>query len=521
MEEATTNAVAPEPTKDQLLNQVASVLLDWRTIRYGSVLTNRDDTLLQRGGGRGLKIYDDLERDAHAYAVLNKRKQAVIDLPVTVAHSTDSPTPLDEEAATLLREVLKGMQYDRICTEQLDANLKGYAVGEIMWRVSKTWIEVDDVICRDQTRFVFDTSNRIKLLTQEAMVDGVLMPDKKFLVYRHGSKDGSPYGLGIGSKLFWPVYFKRKDIAFWLIFLDKFGSPTPVGKYKNGTAPADQNKLLAAVRAFSSETGIIIPEGMIIELLEAKRSGDQGAYERMARYMDEQISEAVLGETLSTNTTGSGSGSRALGEVHERVSERLAQSDADLLSDSHNRTLVRWIVEYGMPGAQVNLPLIQRKPDKAEDLGKRAERDKKLHEMGADFTPEYISTTYGEGVVWPTPEQRAARARLSQPRLQIAGGKDQDKVANFLEGLLTDAVASDDADQQGIVDASEALAGQWRELIGDRVEDIQSIIDGSGDLVTARERLAALMDQPPPAKALSKLAATRFAAALLGRKSKQ
>ena len=40
------------------------------TIPYFSgALRPIDDTLLMRGGGKGLKIYDEIERDTHAYAM--------------------------------------------------------------------------------------------------------------------------------------------------------------------------------------------------------------------------------------------------------------------------------------------------------------------------------------------------------------------------------------------------------------------------------------------------------------------
>ena len=92
------------------------------------------------------------------------------------------------------------------------------------------------------------------------------------------------------------MWFKKHGIKFWLIFLDKFGMPTARGTYPAG-ATADQKKtLMAAVDAIHSETGVIVPEGMVIELLEASRSGNV-TYESLCEYMDKQISKAVLGQT--------------------------------------------------------------------------------------------------------------------------------------------------------------------------------------------------------------------------------
>jgi len=45
------------------------------------------------------------------------------------------------------------------------------------------------------------------------MSQGVELPERKFIVHTVGGKEGLPFGLGVGGRLFWPVLFKRKDIG--------------------------------------------------------------------------------------------------------------------------------------------------------------------------------------------------------------------------------------------------------------------------------------------------------------------
>jgi phage gp29-like protein len=226
------------------------------------------------------------------------------------------------------------------------------------------------------------------------MVEGEALPERKFIVHSVGGKDGSPFGQGVGSRLFWPVFFKRKGIGFWLIFADKFGSPTSVGKYPAGASLADQQKLLDALDAIAQDAGVIVPEGMRIELLEAKRSGSIDTYEKLARYMDEQITLAVLGETMTTIAQAAGLGS-GLADVHNDVRKELAQADADLLSDTLNATLVKWIVDYNVPGAAY--PKVWRSFKETIDLNARADRDTKIKGLGFEPDQNYITETYGPG----------------------------------------------------------------------------------------------------------------------------
>ncbi|WP_449423647.1 phage portal protein family protein, partial [Rhodanobacter lindaniclasticus] len=57
------------------------------------------------------------------------------------------------------------------------------------------------------------------------------------------------------------MLFKRNGLKFWLIFLEKFGMPTGVGKYDATATDGEKAKLLQAVRAIQTDSGMIIPKG--------------------------------------------------------------------------------------------------------------------------------------------------------------------------------------------------------------------------------------------------------------------
>lgn len=375
-----------------LKNEIASAARDYLMPLFTGVLLNQDDTLLAKGGGKGLAIYDDIERDAFAYSVINKRKSAVVSYPWEVEPPTNALR--DRKAAELVKAQLTAINFDKLTHDLLDATLKGFSVSEVMWANDGNHIYVDKIISRNQRRFVFDDKAQLRLLTRHNMHTGEALPDRKFIVHSVGAKDGSPYGLGLGAKLFWPTYFKRQNLTFWLTFADKFGSPTVVGKYPSGTPQTDQDDLLDALRAVAQESAITVPEGMMLEMLEAQRSGAGDFYERMCRYMDEQISIAVLSETMTTQAKAAGLGS-SQSDVHNDVRMELARADADLLTGTLQQTLVKWIVELNMPGA--NIPRVWRKIEKQQDLNLRAERDIKIQGLGFKPTLDYITNVYGEG----------------------------------------------------------------------------------------------------------------------------
>lgn len=352
-------------------DEIASIGRDPLQPLFSGLINQNDDTLASRGLGKGIKLYEELERDPQVFACLHKRKMAVISRPWEVTPASDSA--LDKRAAEVVKAQLSRIGFDHLCLNLLDAINKGFSVGEILWEIAGGEIAPSEVRARDQRRFWFGENYELRLKTRENLLPGEEMPERKFIVHSLGAKDGNPYGQGLGGKLFWLVWFKRQGITFWLTLLDKFGSPTAIGAYPSGTSPADQQKLLDALSAISQDAGISIPEGMEVKLLEATRGGDAG-YEKMIRYMDEQISYCILGEAPGAKNSGGAMASAAI--TRNEVRLELVQFDADMLSATLNNTIVKWIVEYNVPGAMP--PTVWRKIVEPEDIKVRAERDKIL-----------------------------------------------------------------------------------------------------------------------------------------------
>lgn len=473
-------------------NEIATAPRDFLNPVFGGILRPQDDTLLTRGGGKGLKLYDEIERDAHAYAVLQKRKMAVIAREWKVEPGGDST--LDKRAAELVEAQLADIQFDVACLDLLDAILKGYAVGEIMWEMRGSEIAAAEVRPRDQRRFVFDAEKRLRLLTPDNMFDGIEVPERKFIVHRFGAKDGNPYGLGLGTRLFWPVYFKRQDITFWLTFADKFGSPTSVGKYPPGAQPEEQHKLLAAAASIAQDAAIVIPEGMMLELLEAKRSGSADAYERLARYLDEQISEAVLGETLSTNIGQTGS--RAASETHNEVREELTDSDSDLLSAAINETLCAWITELNLPGATPPTVWRRRPSNEKEEEDVRAKRAEWLKTIGAlGYEPrdtEWFKEHFGLDVQRSTrPSLQPAPTAFAEPAASVDDDDEIDKV-----------LAEELADFEPLMDSIR--------------DALQAALDDARNYEDFKRRLATILPNLDVTRLAELLARLGFAARLAG-----
>ena len=367
---------------------VASADNDITISFWNDILPLQDPTVEAKAPHKGLALYEELLRDGRVRSAINKRANKLIQREWEVVSASEEPA--DIEAAEFGERVLHTFAFDHLCRDlDREAILKGFAITELLWgRNERNEVVPIGFRTHEQTRFVFDKEWKPRLRTWEQPHDGVPLPARKFIVHRFDAKANNPYGLGLGATLYWHVLFKREGVAFWMVLLEKFSSPVPVAKYPDGWKEPEVDKLVKKLRSMVQSGIIAVPVGAEVDYLENSNSGDAG-YAAWCRYWDEQTSEVVNGETLTTNIQGQGS--RAATETHSEEGDQVVDGDADLLSDTLASTLMSWLIELNYPNAQA--PRVIRKRPKnlaleEEQKTKRAKRQqetlKLLRQMKAE-----------------------------------------------------------------------------------------------------------------------------------------
>ena len=386
----------------------------------------QDDVLYRQGRGDFLKIYRDLFRDPRVQTAFEKRctnvtraewivepgkrrgmsstkeDQRVADLVTEQLQTMGSQTEADRRSKTAYAAFQTG--FDAITAGLLEAIVMGFSVGELLWQRDGATVYVDQVRMRDQRRFRFDREDRLRLITRQSMWKGEELQAKKYLVYTWGSQ-WDPYGLGLGHQLYWPVFFKRQDISYWLRFLDKYGMPTVLAK---GDA-SQKNALLDAAEAVQSESAVFINDNEMLELLEASRSAlSSGGYDALVEYMDKEITTLILGSTLSTDVGDKGSFAAA--DVHRDETRLRGMTDAANLNEYLTRSLSTWITFFNSDTAVA--PIIKRLFPEEEDLSAVAKRWQILHQMGFVPTQDFVNEKFGKGPDDPVFEMKEEAAGL-------------------------------------------------------------------------------------------------------------
>jgi len=362
---------------------------------YLNVLDNPDTTLQNQSTGEGLRLYDDVKRDWHAGAVLQIRYLAVVGCEREFLPADD--TPEAAEIAKFVETALNRINLDQAMQELLQGILYGFYALEVMWESKDgKWLP-KKLRAKHPNRFVFDLDRNPRLVTWNSLLEGEELPERKFVIFSYGSSD-NPYGEGLGQRLWWPVWFKKNGIKFWLIFLEKFGMPTPVGKYPPGTSKEAQQALLDAIDAIHTETGVKIPNTMAIELLEAARQGTV-SHRDLCDYMDAGMSKTILSSTLTTEVGQTG-GAYAASQTHDEVRGDILKADADVLCECLNESIIKWIVDFNF--VTDKYPKMWLRTEEEGDLKPLAERDKILtRDIGVTVPKRYFHDTYN----LPEPEK--------------------------------------------------------------------------------------------------------------------
>ena len=300
-----------------------------------------------------MELFEELEeKDPHLFSQFQIRKLAVTGLDWEV--QPFSGEEQDKTVADFIDKQLKGIEsLDDIFIDMLDAIGKGVSVMEIAWGVSPDGSNIIEGIEHVHPKKLIWNSrtDEMEICTRE-FPSGVSLPENKFVVHKYKAKSGHTSRNGILRVVSWMYLFKNYDIKDWVAFCEVFGMPLRLGKYSAAASEEDKKALMEAIYSLGSDAAGIVPDSTMIEFIESQKTTSVEIYEKLARYCDEQISKAVLGQTLSSD---SGGGSYAQGKVHNEVRHDLTAADAKALAVTIRRDIIRPLVEYNF-GYGVNIP---------------------------------------------------------------------------------------------------------------------------------------------------------------------
>ncbi len=175
----------------------------------------------------------------------------------------------------------------------------------------------------------------------------------------------------------------------WASFVETYGKPIRIGKYKPGSTLEEKNLLKSMVKNLGTDLGAVISENTLIEFADFKNaSANANLYATLLDFCKKSISKRILGQTLTTNTEKTGSYAQA--KVHNMVRQDILQADIRDCSKYISYICSRLNrLNFADQDIKVTLTIPEH-----VDLNTKINIDTQLNNI-IEIEPDYWYTTYG------------------------------------------------------------------------------------------------------------------------------
>jgi phage gp29-like protein len=453
------------PSRSSLTQEVASRSLAWDYSSMIGLLPDPDPILRKRGDG--VEVLEELTSDGKVLTAIQTRKLGSLKReyefnPGTVDGQDDTRA---EQLCKDLTADLEGVGMYDLLSGLLDAPYYGMTPAELFWEPRDGSIHLANVRVLPSRWFGFDQENNPRFRSLANQTEGDEIPWGKMVFARHFPTYDNPFGLRLLSRCLWPVAFKKGGTKFWVTFAEKYGMPFLVGKYRQGATPDEQQTLLGALAKMVQDAVAVIPDGNVIEFLDqggSSGSSSTDTFDRLRAAMDAEISQVLMGQTLTAEVGENGS--YAASKTHEDVLEDYREAD---------QRLVKGVMdEIGKIYRDINAPEVPapvfswfESEDPQADF---ANRDKTLTESGLKIKKSYYVRRYG----FLENEVEVGEAVMENSSTGAAQPQ-QDAKQEFAErstgGAIEEALLAWAREQSAqpaasMVDAADALLGQVETL---------------------------------------------------------
>ncbi len=282
------------------------------------------DELYQKTGN--YDYFDEMKEDDQIAASLHLKKLMITDSDFEIFFEGDdipeeqqeeitdfimkNLNSLDKPFSSKLYDILSGIEYGFSLTEPV------FAVKPFEGK-DKIWLDKMKTRAPHGFTLVQEENGDLKEILQDQGGEEKSIRPEKLIHYINQGEFDNPYGKSELNKGVYTSWWSKEQIVkFWNIFLEKFGSPTPIGKYGANYA-GKQDKLLSVLKNIQATSAIVIPEGVDISVLEKHADGGGDQFKQRIDHANMMIArKMLLPDLMGMSGEATSGGSFALGKEH-------------------------------------------------------------------------------------------------------------------------------------------------------------------------------------------------------------
>ena len=347
-----------------------------------------------------------LTTDGHLSGIVKKRLSAVARQRFEFQRDGK---PVDE-----INDQIKSPWFRRFIKEAVNSKLWGFTLCQFR-RDEKGWITFDlidrkhfDPIKKEVLQYEMDV-NGVPL---DAFADCLVICD-------------DPRGLGELATCMPYALYKRGNLGDWAQFCQIFGMPIREYVYSAGDEEA-RRRLLNDAKKQGANAVYIHPEGSTMTIHEAQgKSGTNDLYERFTKNCNDEMSIAILGNTLTTKSDTNGT--QALGTVQAKEQMKITEDDTQFILDLLNYDMTEIFASLGVDTTGGEFVCVEQK---YQDKQVQINVVSKLKEMGLPISDDYLYQTFDvekpEDYDAMKAEQEAQEAEKAERARQLAERLNQE-----------------------------------------------------------------------------------------------
>jgi hypothetical protein len=352
-----------------------------------------------------------MRRDCFIKALLQERKLPTVNRKWQLVPD-DPGHPEQRQAADLLTKcVRKTRRWKRLLAYLLEASWYGRYAAQVTWeqqpigggvrawcvgrhkpvngdKIQFRWEGVDKVQPDDDVPAVFINAGAARRYPDEFVVYTDRVPAlvlarpcwrEQFIIHTHevddadyfeGEMAGAVNGVGLRNWIYWAWWLRDEMLSWAVDFMKKCGTlGLLVFWYQQGNktaqAAAEEN-----VQKSGKATALTMPRldskdtANGVEHIPLSMGGIELLRSMIVDYFEHHIERLVIGQTLSSDSEGSGLGGSGVAELHENTKFQLLQFDADNLAETLSDDLIGPMLRKNYPKADfgVRFEFMQERP---------------------------------------------------------------------------------------------------------------------------------------------------------------
>ncbi|MDL2309838.1 DUF935 domain-containing protein [Parabacteroides sp. OttesenSCG-928-B22] len=315
-------------------------------------------------------LYTVALTDAHLFSVMEKRKSAILSIPIEFSRNGKP----DEKIA----EMIDSPWFRNFLSDILDAPWLGPSLFQF-YMDDSGWLTYDLI-----PRKHIDPVNR-EIRKLQSDVKGVSWDEYSDLLFV-----GKPREIGNLVKAIPWVLYKNGTTADWAQFAEIFGQP--IREYTYDSADdKDRQRVIQDAYDQGASSVYIHPTNTTLKLIESgNKTGSSDLYHKLVTTCNAEISKLFLGNTLTTEA--SETGTQALGTVQQKGQDQITLGDKIFALNVLNYQMTDIFESFGynVKGGKFTFVTPQNK-----DLSQRILIDTQIATQGVPIADDYWYDAYG------------------------------------------------------------------------------------------------------------------------------